>query len=596
MGIPVPSVPVPAAVELLGAAGLGVATVAPPATQLLATPPMTTTSGASFRDDRPWQECATGAIVAGPLGAPVRIYELPTAPGRALPALCHTAFDGPETLAAPPPGSQFLGSDPGHFHWLTPPPSPPSAQAAYLDRRIIFTPIVATPVAPPAPEPVAEAPRRRRRFYLAPSTGCLGAMLALTVGIILGAALAGDHVAAGAAAIAHHDPGALTCLLLPAAVLGALATCAIGHVAWGGGTVISRIIRRLTSSRAPIRQAKPGSNSGVTVAAPTTPCIRYPTRRPPPGQKRISAFSRERDLALWLLVRAATGFAPPWIIAFHSMQVITLLIMSVASSITRYQVPANHRPLDQALACPDVPPMRRYPTRSVWLQPWRWHDQLCTHAAFRLFILGTRGRRAITSSVTAGARRAADNLPDLTCQLATDMIHAIASNALRRLSRPRFSLGRARSAAATLGAGMRRTTLIVIFIAVTATVALASATTSDSRATARSLQAVETTCGTDTCLAILGRALAPTEPTPRARARRGHVRALSTHRTRNLGSPAWRTALPVRRWSKLVVDSGCTWHVHHTLEELINVRPCRKAARQCAAAPPAAQRHVHFNV
>ena len=582
MGIPIPSAPAPAAVELLGTAGLGAVTAAlateplaaPPVTADPAAPPGAATGGAPLRDNRPWQECATGAAIAGPLGAPVRVYELPAAPGRALPALCHTAFDGPETLAAPPPGSLFLGSDPGHFHWLTPPPSPPSALATCLDRRIIFTPIVAAPVAPPVPPPPAEAPRRRRRFCFAPSAGCLGAVLALTVGVILGAALAGDQVAAGVAAIAHHDPGTLTSLLLPAAVLGALAACAIGHVAWGGGTVIPRIIRRLTSSRAPIRQAKPGSNGGVTVAASTTPCIRYPTRRPPPGQKRITAFSRERDLALWLLVRAATGFAPPWIIAFHSMQVITLLIMSVASSITRYRVPTNHRPLDQALASPDSPP-RQYPTRSAWLQPWAWHDQLCIHNAFRLFILGTRCRRAITSSITAGARLTADSLPDLTFQLAAAVIHAGASSALRRLSRPRFSLERARSAAATLRAGMRKTALIVILIAVPATVALASTTAADSRSTARHLQTVETVGGTDACLGLLERTLASTKSTPRGRPRRGHVRALSTHRTRNLGSPAWRTALPVRRWSKLVVDSGCTWHVHHTLEELINVRACR---------------------
>ena len=30
----------------------------------------------------------------------------------------------------------------------------------------------------------------------------------------------------------------------------------------------------------------------------------------------------------------------------------------------------------------------------------------------------------------------------------------------------------------------------------------------------------------------------------------------------------------MRRWSKFVVDSGCTWHVHNELSELINVRPC----------------------
>ena len=185
--------------------------------------------------ERTWHGCATGAVVADPHGAPVRIYELPAAPGRSLRTLCHTAFDGPETLASPPPGSMYLGSDLGHFHWLTPPPSPPTAQAAYLDRRIIFTPIVAAPPAPPAPPPPPppDAPRRRRRFCLAPSAGCFGALLAMAVGIILGAALAGNNIAAGVAAIAPHDPGTLSSLLLPAGVIGALLACAVGHVARG---------------------------------------------------------------------------------------------------------------------------------------------------------------------------------------------------------------------------------------------------------------------------------------------------------------------------------------------------------------------------
>ena len=37
---------------------------------------------------------------------------------------------------------------------------------------------------------------------------------------------------------------------------------------------------------------------------------------------------------------------------------------------------------------------------------------------------------------------------------------------------------------------------------------------------------------------------------------------------------AWRSAHKVHRWAQLVIDSGCTWHVHNNLEELINVRDC----------------------
>ena len=37
---------------------------------------------------------------------------------------------------------------------------------------------------------------------------------------------------------------------------------------------------------------------------------------------------------------------------------------------------------------------------------------------------------------------------------------------------------------------------------------------------------------------------------------------------------AWRSAHPVHRWARLVIDSGCTWHVHNRLDELSNVRDC----------------------
>ena len=37
---------------------------------------------------------------------------------------------------------------------------------------------------------------------------------------------------------------------------------------------------------------------------------------------------------------------------------------------------------------------------------------------------------------------------------------------------------------------------------------------------------------------------------------------------------AWRSAHSIRRWARLVIDSGCTWHVHNNLDELFNVRDC----------------------
>ena len=34
------------------------------------------------------------------------------------------------------------------------------------------------------------------------------------------------------------------------------------------------------------------------------------------------------------------------------------------------------------------------------------------------------------------------------------------------------------------------------------------------------------------------------------------------------------TRYPVTRWLRVVIDSGCTWHVHNRLDDLVNTLPC----------------------
>ena len=38
--------------------------------------------------------------------------------------------------------------------------------------------------------------------------------------------------------------------------------------------------------------------------------------------------------------------------------------------------------------------------------------------------------------------------------------------------------------------------------------------------------------------------------------------------------PHWQTRHAITRWLQVVIDSGCTWHVHNNLDDLINVVPC----------------------
>ena len=35
----------------------------------------------------------------------------------------------------------------------------------------------------------------------------------------------------------------------------------------------------------------------------------------------------------------------------------------------------------------------------------------------------------------------------------------------------------------------------------------------------------------------------------------------------------WRSSFTITKWMSVVIDSGCTWHVHHSVDDLINVRP-----------------------
>lgn len=44
----------------------------------------------------------------------------------------------------------------------------------------------------------------------------------------------------------------------------------------------------------------------------------------------------------------------------------------------------------------------------------------------------------------------------------------------------------------------------------------------------------------------------------------------------------WNSSYSVRRWTELVIDSGCTWHVHNRLEDLVNVRPCNDVIEDAA--------------
>ena len=58
----------------------------------------------------------------------------------------------------------------------------------------------------------------------------------------------------------------------------------------------------------------------------------------------------------------------------------------------------------------------------------------------------------------------------------------------------------------------------------------------------------------------------------KGRALLGGRKKAHAKRTTAALAPLWRTAFFPLRWARLVIDSGCTWHVHNRLEDLINVR------------------------
>ena len=57
-----------------------------------------------------------------------------------------------------------------------------------------------------------------------------------------------------------------------------------------------------------------------------------------------------------------------------------------------------------------------------------------------------------------------------------------------------------------------------------------------------------------------------------SRSRHKPRRIRSTRNKRN--GEFWRSGQTIKRWAQGVVDSGCTWHVHHTLSDLVNVVAC----------------------
>lgn len=73
---------------------------------------------------------------------------------------------------------------------------------------------------------------------------------------------------------------------------------------------------------------------------------------------------------------------------------------------------------------------------------------------------------------------------------------------------------------------------------------------------------------------------------PRGRALKSRIRTKpDTNRpdsTTYKPSLGWMNVRPVRRWVDLVIDSGCTWHVHPRLDEMVNVRDCRDVVEDAA--------------
>ena len=76
----------------------------------------------------------------------------------------------------------------------------------------------------------------------------------------------------------------------------------------------------------------------------------------------------------------------------------------------------------------------------------------------------------------------------------------------------------------------------------------------------------------------------PSPPLP-PRGRVGYALRLRQEKTRHKATeasalaarpnpPHWQTRHAITRWLQVVIDSGCTWHVHNNLDDLINVVPC----------------------
>ena len=258
---------------------------------------------------------------------------------------------------------------------------------------------------------------------------------------------------------------------------------------------------------------------------------------------------------------AIFGFAPPWILAFLAAQLlVTFVAHSLARALhLRVSTRGNHRYLFGGRSRPP----RRFPTFALWLQPIRWWYRRCLICSLLLFGEYLRARNACLHLRRAAARAIDDVLSVLSTLIALNraLVDHVLHLDLRTLRRHLHR--NSRSALTLLHRVMRRTLF--------ATVAALALFVHAAHAATDPVIQVDGTPVHPTCDV-------PIQPCSQApRGRVGHVRALPSVNSRARGRPAWKSNLSVRRWDHFIIDSGCTWHMHNVLEDLINVRPCTDA-------------------
>ena len=306
-------------------------------------------------------------------------------------------------------------------------------------------------------------------------------------------------------------------------------------------------------------------------------CMLYPLSA---NRPLVNHYTADRLDCTHALLECIRRFEPPWVTTIVALRWFVLLVLDICLRAlrvgTRYSIPLTDDDSTprwwRRQRRPDPAGTKEW--RQRWLTPLAMHEAGSARLAWATFI----ACKSLMSSLMliAGVMRYVDPWHiSIYCDTVLSWTMAATFHIaeyfwLQACCRARQPRTYARRTAASIYVAS-----VILTAAVCSIVNSLTAISTDKVASVSSPPTPN----------IASLVLASVLPSPTGKVtrpgRRGHAKkAPSKKRAPRSNSPdakgatTWRTAANVARWLRIVVDSGCTWHVHPLQEDLINQRPC----------------------